>query len=132
MAIQNKWKYLTFAAGIVLLSFVGLISYYYVKSGAGIAEAKEAIKALQKLDAATEVGINKMEYSKMLIDAQASVNEALNKLPEGELKQEIKLAMESYMDAKTLWYLMKEDTFVFVCENEPDSTNSTDIGKAFP
>lgn len=89
--------------------------------------AEEAVRSLKKLDAATDVGINKIDYSKMLIDAQVAVNQAEEKLPDGELKQSITAAMGNYMDAKNLWYLMKEDTMVFVCEKQPDVSGKDEM-----
>ncbi|HEY0428912.1 MAG TPA: hypothetical protein VGC76_14115 [Pyrinomonadaceae bacterium] len=85
--------------------------------------AEDAIGALKKLDAATDVGINKIEYSKMLIDALSTVNQAMEKMPDGELKQETKSAMDSFMDAKKLWNMMGEDSNISVCETQPDTTN---------
>ncbi len=66
-------------------------------------EVKEALTALGKLDAGTQVGINRQEYSRLLLEGQAKVNEATEKLPEGELRKELLLAIESYKDAQTIW-----------------------------
>jgi hypothetical protein len=65
--------------------------------------AKDAIEELNKISAATEIGINKIEYSKMLIDAKSKVNQVSQDLPDGELKQKIEEAMENYIDAYILW-----------------------------
>lgn len=79
----------------------------------------EALTELRKLDAATDVGVSKMEYSKMLISAQAASNNAIEVLPDGELKNEIRESMQGYVDAKTFWNIMKDDDSFFACETQP-------------
>lgn len=93
--------------------------------------AEEAISALKKTDAATDVGINKLDYSRMLIDTLSTVNQASEKLPDSELKQEIKSAMDAFMDAKTLWNIMGEDTTFYACEKQPDTSKEDTIMKGF-
>jgi hypothetical protein len=61
---------------------------------------------------ATEVGINFQEYGKRLIDLKADVDEDVAQLPEGELKQEIKLAVEAFVDANTAWNKMIDNNFL--------------------
>jgi hypothetical protein len=67
------------------------------------AAATKALRALRKLAGATEVGISFQEYGTRLIDVKAEVDEALSQLPDGEVKNEIKLAMEAYADAGQGW-----------------------------
>lgn len=76
--------------------------------------AVNAVKALRKMAGATEIGINFQEYSSRLIDLKAEVDEALMQLPEGELKNEISLAMEAYVDAKQGWNEMITDDYLLV------------------
>ena len=66
-------------------------------------ETTEAIAALKKIQAGTQVGINYQEYGRLLIQAKAKVNDAAQSLPEGGLKTEITGAMDSYADASTIW-----------------------------
>ncbi len=66
-------------------------------------ETTEAVAALQKLQAATQVGVNYQTYGQLLIEAKAKVNEAVKSLPDGELKTEMSGAMDSYADAATVW-----------------------------
>lgn len=66
-------------------------------------EARAAIKALHKLAIAIEVGINFHEYTSKLIDTKAEVEEKTNSLPNEELKKEILLAMDAFIDAKLIW-----------------------------
>jgi hypothetical protein len=47
--------------------------------------ASEAVKSLEKLKASAQIGVNKSEYRRLVVDG-ATVNQALSKLPDGELK----------------------------------------------
>jgi hypothetical protein len=67
------------------------------------AAAKAAVQALKKMSGATEIGLNIMEYNKRLIDLKGDVDEAVEQLPEGELKREISDAMDAYVDAMEVW-----------------------------
>lgn len=60
---------------------------------------QQSIKALEKIEAATQVGVNKTQYQSLLVDAKTAVNQSNNILPEGELKTELNAAMESFSDA---------------------------------
>ncbi|MDQ3634627.1 MAG: hypothetical protein M3405_08985 [Acidobacteriota bacterium] len=91
---------------LLLLLTMFLIASCGTKSGLTEKQdeiAKDAIEELNKISAATEIGINKIEYSKMLIDAKSKVNQVSQDLPDGELKQKIEEAMENYIDAYILW-----------------------------
>jgi len=79
----------------------------------------DAVKLLRKVDAATEVGVSYAQYGPMLIDAQASVNEASTALPEGELKNELKLAIEAYKDAYLAWQITNKQGFITVGQSIP-------------
>jgi len=65
--------------------------------------ASDALKELRKMSGAVEMGLNLQEYTKRMIDMKAEVDEKLSQVPDGELKQEIKVAQQAYIDAKTLW-----------------------------
>jgi len=65
--------------------------------------AKRALRALRKIEAATQVGVSYSQYSQLLIEAQAEVNEAKIKLPEGELKKELLGSMELYGNVGEIW-----------------------------
>jgi hypothetical protein len=77
-----------------------------------ITATQEAISALRRLDAATQVGVSFFNYNPLLIDAQAKVNEALPLLPNGNLKNEISLAMEAYNDAYLAWRITNQQGFL--------------------
>jgi hypothetical protein len=68
------------------------------------------MKALEKLKTASAVGVNREQFSNLVIEAKSAVNDALNKLPEGELKHEIQAAMEAYTDASIGWAQFGGDT----------------------
>jgi hypothetical protein len=65
------------------------------------AAADEAIKALRKIDAATQVGVNLTTYNELLIEAK--VNEADRTLPDGDLKTDLDIAMFAYVEAARDW-----------------------------
>jgi hypothetical protein len=64
---------------------------------------EQALRGLRKLAGAVEVGVNHLQYSALVIDAKAPVDEALASLPDGELKEQLKAAMDAYTDAGTVW-----------------------------
>jgi hypothetical protein len=65
--------------------------------------ADDALKALKKIEAATQVGVNYQQYGQLVIDAKAQVNEASSALPDGDLKKELNVVMEAYTDAGQAW-----------------------------
>ncbi len=65
--------------------------------------AVAALKSLRKMAGAAQMGINFQEYSSRIIDAKADVDESVAQLPDGEVKKEISLALQAYVDAKTIW-----------------------------
>ena len=86
-----------------LLSLFILIPFVLAGCGKESAQVKEAFTALGKLDAGTQVGINRPEYSRLLLEAQAKMNDATETLSDGDLRKELTLAMQSYKDAQTIW-----------------------------
>lgn len=68
----------------------------------------DAIAALRKVQAATLVGVNLIQYGPLVIDAKAAVNQAFPQLPEGELRTALSSAMDAYADVLSLW--SKSDT----------------------
>lgn len=92
--ISLKIKSLTVA--IILISVSALSVFLVSCAKAPTKETTDAVAALQKLQAATQVGVNYQTYGQLLIEAKAKVNDAVKSLPEGELKTEISGAMDSY------------------------------------
>ncbi len=64
--------------------------------------AVEAIRLLRRMSSATEMGITFRDYSSRMIDLNADVQELLAQLPEGELKNEIRLSLEAFVDANAI------------------------------
>lgn len=71
-----------------------------------------ALKALRKMSAATEVGVSLSEYSSRLIDTKAEVDEAIDILPDNFLRQELILALQSFIDAGRAWNEMGKYDFL--------------------
>jgi hypothetical protein len=67
------------------------------------AAASDAIKAIGKIEAGAQVGVNFQQYGQLVIDAKAVVNEAMQILPSGELLTNLEEAMDAYKDARTVW-----------------------------
>jgi hypothetical protein len=74
-----------------------------VVSPQALAAAQDAMKALRKLDAATQVGVNFVNYQPLVIDARAKVDEAVSVLPIEQLKSELRSAIDAYADAASAW-----------------------------
>lgn len=84
-------------------------------------ETLDAVAALRKIQAGTQVGINYQEYGRLLVEAKAKVNDAMRSLPEGDLKVQITGAMTSYADASTVWAI-KIDQHLFYGDSEQNKT----------
>lgn len=65
--------------------------------------AQVAVTKLQKIQAATQVGVNQITYGPLLIDAKSEVNQATDKLVDASLKVELNAAMDAYVDAAGAW-----------------------------
>ncbi len=68
-----------------------------------ISEVKGSLKKLRKLAAATEVGVNFDQYSALVIEAKAEIEENLDSLPDSALKDELRFALGAFVDAKLIW-----------------------------
>jgi hypothetical protein len=97
---------LSVGGGILL---VGLVVALMVLTKSGTLTAKEkaaaadAIKALGRIEAAVEVGVNYQQYGQLVIDAKAVVNDATRTLPAGEMSTNLTEAIEAYADAGAVW-----------------------------
>jgi len=94
-----KLRSILIALSLVLLSACGGLSSQQKEA------ANKAITSLRKVHAATEVGVNYMQYGQLLIDAKAEVNNAEGALAQGDLRSEIRSAMDAYSDAGQAWGL---------------------------
>jgi hypothetical protein len=61
------------------------------------------VKALRKIEASTQAGVNYQQYSQLIIDAKTQIDESSVILSEYKLKQDISWVMDAYVDAGTLW-----------------------------
>jgi predicted small secreted protein len=90
-----------------LLSFSIVLTSIFLSACGLSSKQKEAadnaIKALRKVEASTQVGVNYMQYMQLVIEAKSEVNAANAALPDGELKQELNSAMDAYADAREGW-----------------------------
>jgi hypothetical protein len=75
--------------------------------------AAEAVKALSRVDAAVEVGIQYQQYLQRIGDAKAAVNEAQVTLPDCELRTELEAAMDAYKDVADVWSDKIRDLYRF-------------------
>ncbi len=66
---------------------------------------ENALKSLRKLAAATEVGINRQEYNRRVIDAKAEIEEFLPEINDSYIKSEIKDAITYHQLAVSYWSL---------------------------
>jgi hypothetical protein len=65
--------------------------------------AKEALKQLNKLAAATEVGLSYRDYGTRIVDVSGDLKEALNAIPESDLRKQMTLALGDYVRAREVW-----------------------------
>jgi hypothetical protein len=75
-------------------------------------DANRALRALRKLAGATQIGINFQEYGSRLIDAKNEVDEATSHMSTSNIKTELTLAMEAYVDAGQAWNQMLRYEFM--------------------
>jgi hypothetical protein len=67
------------------------------------AAASNALKALRRLTAATEMGVKYDDYKRLVVEGISEVGEALAALPEGELGDQIHRSMDGYVAVDVLW-----------------------------
>lgn len=84
--------------------------------------ASEAVAALRKIHAATEVGVNYQQYGMLVIDAKDKVNNANSVLPEGELKTRLNAAVDAYTDANQAWGTKVSSSIGLKPDTEPGAT----------
>lgn len=87
-------------------------------------QAYDALSALRKLQAATEVGVSYAQYHSLLIEAQTQVNNAETALSDGPLKTDLRLAMDSYIDAGTVWQEKMKDPNYFYLRSDTEPGKS--------
>lgn len=83
---------------LVLCVFIAACGFNKSKSA-----ADKAIKALRRVDAATDIGINQIEYNARVAEAKVEVDSAIPDIEDSQMKIELSEALEAYKDAAHLW-----------------------------
>jgi hypothetical protein len=96
-----------FRARIIAVLFIPLMLVNACKSGpdASTVAARDAVDALRKIQAATQVGMTYDQYSGLVIEAKAKTEKSARALPDGPLKIEISNAIDSYTDGVAVWQM---------------------------
>jgi hypothetical protein len=115
-----KIKYVTAA---IILALVCAVSVLLTSCAHGpTKETLEAVMALKKIQAATQVGVSYQQYGLLLIEAKAKTNEATAALPDGALKTDLTTTMDSYADAGTVWGIKIQRYSLHDDGSEPDKS----------
>ena len=91
------------ASGLLVILSLTLLAACGGLSSKQRAAVDDALKAMRKIEASTQVGVGFQRYGEFLTDVQAAVNETNTLLPEGELKKSLSAARECYVDAHNGW-----------------------------
>jgi hypothetical protein len=65
--------------------------------------ARSAVRALRKLASATEVGVSYVNYSPLVGEVKADVEDALSRMRDGNLKASIQASLNEYTYAAYVW-----------------------------
>jgi hypothetical protein len=74
--------------------------------------ARSALRALRKIASATEVGISYVNYSPLVAEVKAEVEDALSRMKDGDLKASIQAALNEYTYAAYVWQATWRDDFI--------------------
>lgn len=101
-----------FRIGLIalMLAVAGII--FWQQRGLSAAQrdaAQKAIQALNKVNAATEVGVSYLNYGPLLIEAKAAVNAASVMLPESTLRNSLERTMAHYQMALAIWQICNDN-----------------------
>ena len=86
-------------------------------------EVNEALQALGKISAATEIGVNYRQYDPLVLEANAQVNDVIEIVPGGQLRDELVSAMTSYVDARAAWRYQLASQYHEYLEEDEDPGN---------
>jgi hypothetical protein len=67
------------------------------------AAADRAIKALRRVEAATDIGTNQVEYNSRVADAKIEIDNVTSDIEDPQINTELFRAIEAYTDAAHLW-----------------------------
>lgn len=92
-------------------------------------EVSEALKALGKVSSAIEIGVNYEDYSKLVLEAKSQVNEATAILKQGQIRSELELAIDSFVDARDTWNYALQNQYGAKFANFIVLYDFTELGK---
>jgi hypothetical protein len=79
---------------------------------ANLETARSALKSLRRLTTATEVGISYVNYSPLVAEVKAEVDDALSRMRDGNLKTSIQSSLNEYAYAAAVWQATWRGDFV--------------------
>lgn len=106
------------AANVVSITFDSPIPVVHPLTAEASA-ISSCITSLQKMSAATSVGINYLEYGRRLVDVATEVSAALNDAPEGQSRTEILNTINDYKAASTVWKISLDEGYDTIWVRNP-------------
>jgi hypothetical protein len=93
-------------------SFVSTVNAQTLNSAQHQA-ATRAIKDFKRLVSAVEIGPSFQQYSSLLINAKADIEESLPNIPAGAVSQSLRAALATFIDAHELWRLAIGNSYAY-------------------
>ncbi len=93
-----------------------------VLSAREVIAARGALKELRRLAAVEEIAPTYEQYVKLLLEVKGEVDDYLSDLRSGEIKDELSLALEAYMDLQRAWNATRGFLTIPVIGYEPQRT----------
>jgi len=90
------------------------------QAAAAVVAAESVMKALRRLESATEIGITLRDYSQLLVTETANIDEGLRSVPDGPFKNAVMKSRQAYIDARVLWSLSIVSTYVSVFQSSAE------------
>lgn len=78
--------------------------------------AKAAVRQLNKLSSATEVGISYRDYGTRIVDVSGEFKEAARKLPDSDLQKALNAALADHVRAREVWSALIQASYGEVFE----------------
>jgi hypothetical protein len=116
--------------GGVIVALVFLIACGGLSSEQKVA-ANDAVKALRRTDSASELGQSYREFRSSLIETKAEVDNAVTKLPDGELKDELKTSLNALIDKQKAWEAFQAQISMRMVPGYRDPTHNPTHDAAF-
>lgn len=99
-----------------------LISRRQVLSANEVTAVRGTLRALRRMAAAKEIAPDYDQYVKLLLEVKGEVDDYLADLRPGEIKDELRLALEAYMDLQRAWNATRGFLTMPVIGYEPQRT----------